>query len=111
MVKVILDLIKVRILVASLLTMFIGYLLALKQGNLFQWDHFLFLNVGVVFVFSGAAALNHLLEKESDKLMDRTKDRPLPSNRTSVRFVLIFSIITSIIGALILFYKINNKKI
>ncbi|MES2526913.1 MAG: heme o synthase [Bdellovibrionota bacterium] len=55
----------------------------------------------------GACAINCYLEKDIDKLMDRTKDRPLPSGRISENTALSFGLGLMGICLLTLFYFIN----
>tara|TARA_R110002072_G_scaffold42064_21_gene119097 strand:+ start:419791 stop:420807 length:1017 start_codon:yes stop_codon:yes gene_type:complete len=58
--------------------------------------------VGTVLASGGANALNMWYESDRDAMMNRTKVRPIPSNRLSPNFVLAFGIILTIIGTLIL---------
>jgi protoheme IX farnesyltransferase len=53
-------------------------------------------------------SFNQIIEKDIDKLMDRTKNRPIPSGRMSVSVAFIISVILTLIGVVIL-YKINPK--
>ena len=53
---------------------------------------------GTGLVAAGASALNQLLEKDSDALMRRTENRPLPSGRLQPVEVLVFGVILSVIG-------------
>ena len=55
----------------------------------------------------GACAINCYLEKDIDKLMDRTKDRPLPSGRISENTALSFGLGLMGTCLLTLFYFIN----
>jgi heme o synthase len=58
-------------------------------------------------VTSGANIINQIIEKESDKLMTRTQNRPLPSGRVSVNEAIWFSLICSVIGISILVIEFN----
>ena len=53
-------------------------------------------------------AFNQVIEKDLDILMDRTKNRPVPSGRMSVNTALIIASLLTIIG-LIMLYLINPK--
>src|SRR5262249_22833806 len=46
--------------------------------------------VGAALVAAGASALNQLMERDSDALMQRTRDRPLPAGRLRAGEVLVF---------------------
>jgi protoheme IX farnesyltransferase len=63
--------------------------------------------VHVVFatmlIAAGTAALNHYIERESDRYMRRTASRPLPSGVLRPREALFFGVILSIAGASDLF--------
>ncbi len=70
-----------------------GYLLASSHFGFSM----LFAVVGVFFLSSGGSALNQYQERDSDKLMVRTRSRPIPSGRISAQngrylsFFVIFS--------------------
>src|SRR3954470_16863462 len=59
-----------------------GYLIA--TGSEFSWISILLLSVGGFLVTGSSNAFNQIIEKDTDKLMDRTADRPLPSGRMTV---------------------------
>jgi len=99
-----LELIKVRILVSSLLTTFFGYAIALPIHEWNGSDVFWCL-LGSGFIFSAAAALNHVLESDFDQLMDRTKMRPLPTGRVLKSWVIVGVISFLLLGSVILFLK------
>jgi len=53
-------------------------------------------------------AFNQIIEKDLDALMDRTKNRPVPSGRMSVNTAFIIACALTILGLVIL-YNINPK--
>ncbi len=53
-------------------------------------------------------AYNQVIEKDLDALMDRTKNRPIPSGRMSSNTALIIATLLTIIG-IVLLYSINAK--
>ncbi|MCB9033049.1 MAG: protoheme IX farnesyltransferase [Chitinophagales bacterium] len=68
----------------SLLVVFsadIAYLFALDT---FSWQKLILISIAGYLITGASNAINQIYEKESDKLMDRTKSRPLPSNQMSV---------------------------
>lgn len=83
-----LELIKPRISMMVLLTVAAGALLASK--GLPDWALLCHTLVGTALVAAGASALNQLLERDSDALMRRTENRPLPARRLQPLEVLIF---------------------
>lgn len=83
----------------------IGYLLA--PNVQLEWDKILYLFLGGSFVTSGANVVNQILERNSDKLMKRTKVRPLPDGRMQVTEAVILSIVFSVAGFLIMYFCFN----
>ncbi|MFM2156418.1 MAG: hypothetical protein RL516_1167 [Bacteroidota bacterium] len=63
--------------------------------------------LGGFLVTGSANGFNQVMERELDKLMDRTKSRPLPSIRMAVNEALIVCIVTGLVGVLILWYYTN----
>src|SRR5437870_11313321 len=63
---------------------------------------------GTALVASGAAALNHYLERAHDGKMRRTASRPLPAGRLAPRQALYFSIGLSLSGTLYLALTSNT---
>lgn len=59
-------------------------------------------------VVASSNGFNQVYEKNTDKLMDRTKERPIPSGRINSAEGLLFSTILGVIGMLLL-YQINEK--
>jgi protoheme IX farnesyltransferase len=58
--------------------------------------------LGLSLIVSGANALNMYIERDIDRRMDRTKNRPLPAGRLTPRVALWFGVITSVIAVPIL---------
>ncbi len=103
--SVILDLTKFRLTSLVLLTTLVGFYIGEHGGVRYG----LLLNtlLGTGLVAGGAAALNQLLEKEYDALMKRTRSRPLPAGRMQPETVLIFGIVTAVVGLIQLALVVN----
>lgn len=56
-----------------------------------------------MLIAAGTAALNHYIERESDRHMRRTASRPLPSGVLQPREALWFGVLLSIVGAVALY--------
>lgn len=65
-------------------------------------------SVGIGLAAASAAALNHLLDRESDAEMARTQNRPLPSGQVQPRQVLIFAMSLGGLSMLILGLLVNT---
>lgn len=83
----------------------IGYLLA--PGISFDWINVLVLFTGGILVTGGANTINQVLEREGDKLMERTRNRPIPQERISVAEGWMVAGVAGITGAMLLGYYFN----
>jgi protoheme IX farnesyltransferase len=63
--------------------------------------------LGTVLVVSGANTLNMYIERDTDKLMARTKNRPLPSGRMAPEVALWFGMALSAISIPLLTFCVN----
>jgi protoheme IX farnesyltransferase len=82
-----------------------GYLLAVDLVN---YTTLFLLSFGGFFMVGASNAFNQIIEKDTDKLMKRTQNRPLPTGRMSVNMALSIAILLTIAGISIL-YSINPK--
>ncbi len=97
------ELSKIKIPFAVSFSSFTGYVLfkgTLDAGALIS-------TLGVFLLASGSAALNQFQEHHFDNKMQRTRNRPIPSGRYSSINTLIFAIIVSAIGTLVLLFGAN----
>jgi protoheme IX farnesyltransferase len=99
-----LELIKFRLVLLVLVTATAGYVLA--GGEIFS-IHFLITLLGTATLGYCSSALNQLIEHKQDKKMKRTEDRPLAAGRFSKKWVLILSIVFSVISAWLLWEMVN----
>src|SRR5438094_5869836 len=99
------ELVKARLTFLVLLTTLVGFYVGF-HGAL---DYLLLFHtlLGTGLMASGAAALNQLLERKYDALMQRTEDRPLPSGRLEPDAVLIFGGVCSAAGLVYLVFAVN----
>jgi protoheme IX farnesyltransferase len=58
---------------------------------------------GILFLACGSAVINHYQERKTDAMMDRTKNRPIPSGKISPGNALKLALILLLIGSVILF--------
>ena len=99
---------KAGLAVSVVFSSLVGYLLGFSQNHPFSWITLLLLAVGGYCMVGASNVFNQVIEKDLDALMDRTKNRPLPSGRMSINKALLFGFILTIIGLIIL-YIINPK--
>ena len=96
---------KVRLAVSVVFSSIAGYFLAADSPVLID---VILLAFGGYFMVGASNAFNQILEKDLDALMDRTKNRPLPSGRMSVRSAFLVACILTVLGLLVL-YTINTR--
>ncbi|WP_299666843.1 heme o synthase [uncultured Polaribacter sp.] len=82
-----------------------GYLLAVESVNYLT---LFLLALGGFFMVGASNAFNQIIEKDTDAIMKRTQNRPLPTGRMSVNTALATAIVFTILGIAIL-YSINPK--
>jgi len=92
------DLTKYRLSLAVVLSSVTGYYLAYRDTGI----SLLYLSAGVFLLSSGSAALNQYTERAADSLMERTRSRPLPSGKISIKKTLILSVLFFISGSILL---------
>lgn len=102
-VKDILSLAKVMVSASITFTTFTGYVMTSGRVDALLLPTL----VGVLLMAAGASAFNHLMERESDKIMPRTANRPLPSGRFSPLVVALVGI-SWLVGGGIILYAYNG---
>jgi len=93
------QLLKFRLSITVVFSAMVGYLLGIEN---FVFNEFIFLIVGGFFVTGSANGFNQILEKDKDKLMERTANRPLPQGNLSVLQAVIFCSIMALLGLYLL---------
>lgn len=82
-----------------------GYLIATPSVDLLV---LLMLAIGGYLMVGASNAFNQIIEKDTDALMKRTMNRPLPAGRMHVSTALVIAVSFTILGLTIL-YSINPK--
>ena len=96
-------LVKLRLTLTVVFSASISFLIGAKQlGGDILWINWLLLTLGGFLVTGAANGFNEIIEKDLDKLMTRTADRPLPSGRMTTGQALILSLFMGILGTLVL---------
>ncbi|MFA5243861.1 MAG: heme o synthase [Pedobacter sp.] len=95
-------LIKLRLTLTVVFSASICFLMGSKiQGDI-NWINWVVLTVGGFLVTGAANGFNEIIEKDLDKLMRRTMDRPIPSGKMTTGQALVLSLIMGISGTMLL---------
>ncbi|MEN8787581.1 MAG: heme o synthase [Flavobacteriales bacterium] len=78
-----------------------------KMDYNFSWQVFLYILLGGFLVTGSSNAFNQIIERNSDKKMTRTENRPIPAGRMGIFEAIIVSVVTGGIGLYLLF-EINE---
>ena len=99
---------KAGLAISVLFSSIAAYLLGFNEEHPFSWSVLITLAFGGYCMVGASNAFNQVIEKDLDALMDRTKNRPVPSGRMSANSALIIASVLTIIG-IVLLYTINAK--
>lgn len=96
------NLVKLRLTFLVVFSASICFLIAKESQSEINWISWLKLIIGGFLVTSAANGFNEIIEKDLDKLMKRTCDRPLPSGRMTNGQALVLSLVMGIWGTYLL---------
>lgn len=100
-----LELAKPRILSLVLVTTALGFFLG--GEGITSWSLLLTLLAGSGLVCAGSSMLNHYLERDSDRLMVRTRNRPLPRGLIPGTHAMLLGIALILAGVFLLCWRVN----
>jgi len=103
--SIIKELTKFRLTLSVVFSSFISYFLGTSEVNLIQ---LFYLIAGGILIVSSSNIFNQIIERDLDKLMKRTQNRPLPKKEITPKLALFLAILSALIG-LIFMYLINLK--
>ena len=92
---------KLRLTLLVIISAVLSYYMGTDQTNVTTLSA---LCIGGLLLTGGSNGLNQALEREWDKLMLRTQNRPIPTGRMSLRTAVVLSMTAGILGILILWY-------
>jgi len=101
---IVLELGKFRISLLVCLSTAAGYILASGYLN----PSMILPTVAVFILASGSAALNHYQERDLDRLMKRTSNRPVPSGRVTPSNALGLAVGLIVVGSILLYRSSNS---
>ncbi len=100
-----LGLCKLKVISLIVFTAIVGMLLS--THGMVPWDAFLFGTLGIGLAAASGAAINHVVDHRIDRIMARTRNRPLPRSSISQKNALIFAISLGLLSMLILTFLVN----
>ena len=99
------ELSKLNILSLVLVATFLGFYLG-SNGEM-EYNKLLLTLFGTALTAAGSGSLNHYLERDADKKMDRTRNRPLPSGTLTPLFAVLYGMALVVVGSVTLAYFVN----
>jgi protoheme IX farnesyltransferase len=104
--KDIVELTKFRLSFLVVFSAIMAYVLGINNSSL-DWFKVAFLSLGGFLVTASSNTINQIIEKDIDKLMERTKNRPLPTGRMKIMEAYLIAGITGVTGIFILGFIFN----
>lgn len=102
-----LELTKPRLSLMSVITAMIGYLAAVPYSYL-DWQRTFLVVLGTALCAGGVAALNMWMEADTDALMKRTADRPIPAGIVLPGSAFVMGWVLCVAGLAVLFKFVNG---
>ena len=96
---------KIRLSISVVFSSVAGYFLAAEA---IQIKPLILLALGGYFMVGASNAFNQIIERDLDALMQRTKNRPIPSGRMSVNVAFFIASLFTVLGVWTL-YNLNPK--
>ncbi|NJO01927.1 MAG: UbiA family prenyltransferase, partial [Bacteroidia bacterium] len=100
-----LDLLKIRL--SSLVAFSAGFGFFLGSDAKINWGSFFALAFGGFLITGASVIINQVIEKDLDKAMNRTRNRPLPKEQVSVEDAAWFGFIIGMLGFTLLLLFTN----
>ena len=102
------ELIKARQTILLVYTGVFTYLITVASLAIeINWFNLLHLAISLYLAVSGTTILNMYIDRDIDAIMERTKDRPLPSGKVTASAVLTFGTIFTVLGIFLAFLTLN----
>jgi len=100
-----LELTKPRVVALMILTSVIGMMLAVP--GMVPLDALILGNLGIALCAGSAAAINHLVDRQVDQMMARTRNRPVATGRVDPVPASLFAFVIGALGTYILVAYVN----
>ena len=95
-------LIKLRLTFLVVFSASISFLIGSKVNGQIVWKNWFMLIIGGFLVTAAANCFNEIIEKDFDRLMKRTMDRPIPAGRMTTGQALVLGLFMAIFGTYLL---------
>ncbi len=96
---------KPRVVALLVLTALVG--MCLSSPGVIPWQVLVPSMIGIGFLSSAAAAINHIVDERIDSVMGRTHNRPLPNGRLTARSASMFAMFLAVTGFAVLYSFVN----
>ena len=103
-IKLFFEITKFRLSLLVALSSVFGFFISTSKVDI---NEVFILLVGGYLISSSSVINNQILEKDLDKMMNRTNKRPIPTGRISIYKSVIMSIFSMIIGLFLIFFYLN----
>ena len=97
---------KPNVVYMMLICAFVGMLLADESVN--SYGYLFVALLGITLCAASAAAINQVVDRNTDASMTRTDQRPLPQGEISASHASIFAFVIGLMGALTLYFFVNT---
>lgn len=97
---------KPRVVLLMIFTAWVGMYLA-SLGTI-EFSLWFLATVGIAFLSGSAATINHIVERRTDALMERTHHRPVATGRVTPNRAWCFALILGLIGFVVLYFYVNT---
>nr|BET44360.1 MAG: heme o synthase [Candidatus Aschnera chinzeii] len=103
--------IKPRIVFANIIAVITGFLSATNHIGSINYSILFTIIIGETLIVSSACIFNNYIDMDIDRMMTRTKTRPLAAGLINVKHCLIYAILLGISGIIILSYNVSKLSI
>ncbi len=103
--RALVELLKARLSALVAFSCVFGYALAMPSD--IHWQTLLMIYLGGFLMSGAAVTVNQVIERDLDKLMTRTLNRPLPTGRVNVQEAILFSVVCLLTSTIILWIYAN----
>jgi len=88
-------------------SVFSFFITAVEFPGVYTWFELVFVTLSLFLAISGTTALNMYIDRDIDAIMERTKDRPLPSGKLKPSIVLKNGIFLVVLALVISVFTLN----